>query len=107
LQETVYPARSKRGIFATANGQPDTVYTYSTLTSLFLARKFFMSIRRLPILFLLLAGTAALAGPAPWYWWVSKLDGDRVCRQTGLGQGWTREPIAFKDARCRIRLEPR
>ncbi|HLO63730.1 MAG TPA: hypothetical protein VK165_12300 [Azonexus sp.] len=70
-----------------------------------------MSIRRLPIrlpiLLLLLASTAALGGPAPWYWWVSKLDGSRVCRQTGLGQGWTQEPVAFKDARCRIRLEPR
>ncbi|MDE2440350.1 MAG: hypothetical protein KGP14_04940 [Betaproteobacteria bacterium] len=66
-----------------------------------------MSIRRLPFLFLLLASIAALAGPSPWYWWVSKLDGSRVCRQTVLGQGWTQEPIAFKDAHCRIRLEPR
>ena len=71
-----------------------------------MARKFFMSIRRLPILFLLLASSAAIGAPAPWYWWVSKLDGSRVCRQTGLGEGWTQEPVAFKDARCRIRLNP-
>ena len=107
MQETVYPARPKRGIFAPANGQPNTVYTYSTLTRLFLARKFFMSIRRLPILLLLLAGAAASGAPAPWYWWTSKVDGARVCMQTSPGPGWSQEPVAFKDARCRIRLDPR
>ncbi|WP_295005216.1 hypothetical protein [uncultured Dechloromonas sp.] len=70
-----------------------------------------MSIRRLPIalpaVLLLLASAAASGAPAPWYWWVSKLDGSRVCRQSGLGEGWTQEPVAFKDARCRIRLDPR
>lgn len=72
-----------------------------------MARKFFMSIRRLPIALLLLLSTAASSAPAPWYWWTSKVDGSRVCRQTGLGEGWTQEPVAFKDARCRLRLAPR
>ena len=49
----------------------------------------------------------AQAEPAPWYWWVSQVDGSRFCHQTALGPGWLQEPTPFKDARCRIRLYPR
>lgn len=66
-----------------------------------------MLIRALSIFALFLASTAAIGEPAPWYWWVSKLDGSRVCNQTPLGEGWLREPTPFKDARCRILLHPR
>jgi len=48
--------------------------------------------------------TAAGAEPAPWYWWVSLLDGSRACSQTPMGDGWQREPKPFKDARCRVPL---
>ena len=55
----------------------------------------------------LLAAQVARGEPAPWYWWVSQVDGSRVCHQTSLGHGWVQEPTPFKDARCRIRLNPR
>ena len=80
------------------------MYKYSTLTHLFLASEIFMLIRQLSLLVLLLASAAASGEPAPWYWWVSQLDGTRVCNQTPLGVGWVQEPKPFKDARCRIRL---
>ena len=44
---------------------------------------------------------AALAAPAPYYLWMSKLDGSRVCAQTSLGEGWQRMGGPFKDSRCR------
>ena len=50
---------------------------------------------------------ASQAEPAPWYWWVSKLGGSRVCNQTSLGEGWVQETKAFRDARCRIPLDRR
>jgi hypothetical protein len=47
-----------------------------------------------------IVSAAALAGPAPWYWWESKIDGQRVCSQTPLGPGWQRAGGPFSDARC-------
>jgi hypothetical protein len=47
-----------------------------------------------------IVSAAALAGPAPWYWWESKIDGQRVCSQTPLGPGWQRAGGPFADARC-------
>jgi hypothetical protein len=54
------------------------------------------------LLALILSGACALlaAEPAPWYWWVSKLDGARVCSQTPLGAGWSRIPRPYRDSRC-------
>ena len=46
----------------------------------------------------------ALAGPAPWYWWVSRSSDARICWQTSPGDGWMREPRPFSDAHCRKRL---
>lgn len=43
---------------------------------------------------------AAVAGPAPWYKWRSKLDGKQVCSQTPLGPGWEKASAAFKDSHC-------
>ncbi len=63
-----------------------------------------MLIRRLFIFVLFFASTVSLAEPAPWFWWISRLDGSRACSQTSLGEGWVREPVAFRDAMCRVRL---
>ncbi len=49
---------------------------------------------------LLAAGAAALAGPAPWYQWRSKFDGQYACSQTPLGPGWERAMGPYKDSRC-------
>ncbi len=62
-------------------------------------------IKKLVAIFALFAlCTAAVAEPAPWYWWVSQFDGSRACSQTPLGEGWIREPKPFKDSRCRVPL---
>lgn len=66
-----------------------------------------MSIKRLSIFALALAAGLAQAEPAPWYWWVSRLDGTRICNQTPPGDGWLMETTPFKDARCRVRLNSR
>lgn len=59
------------------------------------------------LILVLLAGalaTPALAGPAPWYWWVSRSSDARICWQTSPGEGWMRETQPFSDAHCRKRL---
>ena len=43
---------------------------------------------------------AALAGPAPWYQWRSKVDGKQFCAQTSLGPGWEKAGGPYKDSRC-------
>jgi hypothetical protein len=48
---------------------------------------------------------AALAGPAPWYQWRSKVDGKQVCAQTALGPGWERAAGPYKDSHC-AKLSP-
>lgn len=45
-------------------------------------------------------GAAALAGPAPWYKWRSKVDGKQFCAQTSLGPGWEKASGPFKDSHC-------
>ncbi|RZI39966.1 hypothetical protein EGT07_26060 [Herbaspirillum sp. HC18] len=42
-----------------------------------------------------------LAGPAPWYLWKSKIDGNAVCAQTSPGDGWRKAAGPFKDAHCK------
>jgi hypothetical protein len=43
---------------------------------------------------------AAVAGPAPWFKWRSKLNGKQVCSQTPIGPGWEKDSGAFKDSQC-------
>lgn len=58
--------------------------------------------RRLPLLLLLLAAAAGatLAAPAPWYLYQSRLDGQKACSQTPLGEGWVQIAGPYKDAHC-------
>jgi len=49
---------------------------------------------------LLAACTAALAAPAPWYKWRSKVDGTLSCAQSTLGFGWELASGPYKDSRC-------
>lgn len=43
----------------------------------------------------------ARAAPAPWYWWTSKVDGQRVCAQFMPRQGWTQAEGPFTNPQCR------
>lgn len=52
------------------------------------------------VLALGLPATTAHAAPAPWYWWVSKLDGQRVCAQFMPSQGWEQVEGAFTRSDC-------
>ncbi len=57
------------------------------------------------LLGLALAGPAFLqAAPAPWYQWRSKANGNLVCAQTPLGDGWYKFAGPYRDARCEIRM---
>jgi hypothetical protein len=56
--------------------------------------------KKLIVSLLLLCSTALNAAPAPFYWWVSKVDGSRVCAQGPLGAGWERVERPYKDSRC-------
>lgn len=50
----------------------------------------------------LLAGAvaaSAMAAPAPWYKWRSKLNGKVICTQVMQGE-WEKWEGPFKDARC-------
>lgn len=49
---------------------------------------------------LALACSLALAKPAPWFKWRSKLDGTLACSQTPLGQGWEQASGPYRDSRC-------
>lgn len=48
----------------------------------------------------LCATLAALAQPAPWYRWTSKVDGRSVCLQTTPGPGWDRSSGPYDNAAC-------
>lgn len=52
-------------------------------------------------LVLTLLALTAWAKPAPWYWWISKIDGARVCLQNNPGSGWQRDGQPFSNSRCR------
>jgi len=49
---------------------------------------------------LVLGACAALAAPAPYYQWRSKLNGAIACSQTPLGPGWEQFAGPYRDARC-------
>ena len=42
----------------------------------------------------------AVAAPAPWYLWKSRVDGKAFCFQASPGEGWERVDGPFRDARC-------
>lgn len=46
---------------------------------------------------------AALAAPAPWYYWRSLVDGARVCAQTSPGAGWARDSAPHDGPGCQPR----
>jgi len=52
------------------------------------------------LLALALTAHAALAAPAPWFQWRSKLNGALACSQTPLGAGWEKFAGPYRDARC-------
>ena len=58
--------------------------------------------RALALLGALLWAVTAQAAPAPWYWWISKLDGQRVCAQHMPAQGWERAEGPFAQAGCQV-----
>lgn len=39
--------------------------------------------------------------PAPWFWWVSLHDGQRVCAQFMPSAGWRQGEGPFHNAQCR------
>ncbi|WP_317203027.1 hypothetical protein [Janthinobacterium sp.] len=43
---------------------------------------------------------AALAEPAPWYLWRSKVENSYACRQLMPETGWMRVAGPFKDSHC-------
>lgn len=45
------------------------------------------------------------AGPAPWYYWRSKVDGARVCAQTSPGPGWERDSPPYEGPGCQPRTK--
>jgi hypothetical protein len=63
-------------------------------------RSFSQYTRRALLALLFTVTSIALAGPAPWYLWRSKVDGRMVCAQTSLGPGWERALGPFSDSRC-------
>ncbi len=42
----------------------------------------------------------ALASPAPWYHWRSKVDGVRICAQTTPGPGWEKDGGPYDGPQC-------
>lgn len=60
-----------------------------------------MSKRLSLALLAIVASTVALAQPAPWYLWKSKLNGKTTCAQTSPGEGWDRDGGPFKDGNCK------
>lgn len=51
---------------------------------------------------LALASAVGWSAPAPWYWWYSRLDGQRHCAQFSPGPGWEQGPGPFRDLNCSI-----
>ncbi len=46
---------------------------------------------------------AVAAAPAPWYYWRSLVDGQRVCAQTSPGPGWEQDSAAYEGPGCQPR----
>lgn len=48
----------------------------------------------------LLGSSMVWAAPAPWYYWRSKVDGQRFCAQVSPGPGWERESTPYEGPGC-------
>ena len=53
----------------------------------------------------LLAALLVQAAPAPWYYWRSLVDGQRVCAQTSPGPGWEQDSAAYEGPGCQPRRQ--
>jgi len=53
-----------------------------------------------------LVSLTALAAPAAWYKWKSKLNGEVWCTQISPGDGWVLINGPYKDAHCKIEGRP-
>ncbi|MDD2833296.1 MAG: hypothetical protein PHD12_04720 [Methylotenera sp.] len=53
-----------------------------------------------------LTSFTAVAAPAPWYLWKSKLDGVSLCTQVPPGEGWLQLNGPYKDAHCTVHGRP-
>jgi len=53
-----------------------------------------------------ITATCAVARPAWWYLYQSRIDGQRACSQTPLGEGWVKMAGPFKDAHCEKLVRP-
>ena len=51
----------------------------------------------------LLAPLLVQAAPAPWYYWRSLVDGQRVCAQTSPDPGWEQDSAAYEGPGCQPR----
>jgi hypothetical protein len=60
--------------------------------------------RLFPALLLAICTADATAGPAPWYQWRSKLDGQLACSQTPLGSGWEKASGPYRDSHCEKKI---
>jgi hypothetical protein len=56
---------------------------------------------RIALVACLLSARPLLAGPAPYYLWMSLVDGSRICTQISPGPGWKQMGGPFKDSVCR------
>ena len=54
-------------------------------------------------LLVLLAPLLVQAVPAPWYYWRSLVDGQRVCAQTSPGPGWEQDSAPHEGPGCQPR----
>ncbi|MGP1629385.1 MAG: hypothetical protein ACTS5V_05545 [Giesbergeria sp.] len=59
-----------------------------------------LPMKRLLALPALLLVLQALAAPAPWYYWRSKVDGVRICAQISPGPGWDRDGGPYEGPGC-------
>ena len=59
-----------------------------------------MRFERLFLLLFLLLSLPALARPAPWYKWRSKVSSQTICAQTSPGEGWIKVPQPYREAHC-------
>ena len=61
-------------------------------------RKNFVSV--LTLVAAALFALPALAAPAPWFYWRSKVDGVRICAQTSPGIGWEEDGGPYEGPQC-------